>query len=43
MPNFIYLEVEPLEAYEFITGAMSRGEFRFNVIRDWISSHLRSI
>lgn len=41
--NGSYLEVEPVAAYEFIVGAMSRGEFRFSVIRDWISSHLKSL
>jgi death on curing protein len=37
------LEVNPLEAYNFITEAMSKGEFRFDLIRDWISSHLKSL
>jgi death-on-curing protein len=39
--NGFYLEVNPLEAYNFISEAMSKGEFRFNRIRDWISSHLK--
>jgi death-on-curing protein len=41
--NGSYLEVNPLEAYNFITKAMSKGEFRFDRIRDWISSHLKSL
>jgi death on curing protein len=41
--NGFYLEVGPLEAYSFITEAMSKGEFRFDRIRDWISSHLKSL
>ena len=41
--NGFCLEVNPLEAYNFITKAMSKGEFRFDRIRDWISSHLKSL
>jgi death-on-curing protein len=41
--NGSYLEVEPFAGYQFITGAMSTGEFRFGAIRDWISSHLKSL
>jgi death-on-curing protein len=41
--NGSYLEVNPLEAYSFISEAMSKGEFRFDRIRDWISSHLKSL
>jgi death on curing protein len=41
--NGSYLEVDLLEAYSFITGAMSKGEFRFDLIRDWISAHLKSL
>lgn len=41
--NGFYLEVNPLEAYNFISEAMSKGEFRFDRIRDWISSHLKSL
>ena len=26
-----------------ITGAMSKGEFRFEAIRDWISAHLKRL
>lgn len=41
--NGFYLEANPSEAYNFITEAMSKGEFRFDRIRDWISSHLKSL
>jgi death-on-curing protein len=41
--NGFYLEVNPLEAYKFIVEAMSKGEFRFDRIRDWISSHVKSL
>jgi death on curing protein len=41
--NGFYLEVNPLEAYNFITEAISKSEFRFDRIRDWISSHLKSL
>jgi death on curing protein len=41
--NGFYLEINPSEAYSFISDAMSKGEFRFDPIRDWISSHLKSI
>jgi death-on-curing protein len=41
--NGFCLEVNPLEAYNFITEAISKGEFRFDRIRYWISSHLKSL
>lgn len=41
--NGFYLEVDPLEAYNFINEAISKGAFRFDLIRDWISSHLKSL
>ena len=41
--NGFYLELEPLAGYEFITSVMSKGEFRFDNIRDWISSHLEPL
>lgn len=31
------LQVAPLEAYSFITGAMEKNAFRFPLIRDWIA------
>jgi death-on-curing protein len=36
--NGYFLDVEPSEAYKFITEAMERQEFRFPTIRDWITS-----
>jgi len=41
--NGFYLEVEPLEAYEFITQAIAGGSFTFPVIRDWISAHVQRL
>lgn len=41
--NGFCLEVDPLDAYNFISEAMTKGEFRFDRIRDWISSHLNSL
>ncbi len=41
--NGYFMDADALDAYKFITGAMSRGEFRFDAIRDWISSHLKSL
>ncbi len=37
------LEVDPLQAYHFMTEAISKGEFRFDPVCDWISSHLKSL
>lgn len=36
--NGYFLEVEPLAAYRFMSGAMDRQEFRFPLIRDWLAS-----
>ena len=36
------LEVEPLEAYEFVMRHISRGEFRFGPILEWINHHIRA-
>jgi death on curing protein len=36
--NRCLLSVDALVAYEFITGAMERKEFRFPGIREWIMS-----
>jgi death-on-curing protein len=41
--NGYCLEVDPSEAYKFMTEAVSKGKFRFDLIRDWISSHLKSL
>lgn len=41
--NGFYLEVDALQAYKFITHTMSRGEFRFDRIRDSISENIQSL
>src|SRR3989441_13022690 len=41
--NGFYLEVKGLETHKFIMGAMSKGEFRFGVIDDWISAHVKPL
>ena len=41
--NGFHLEVEPLEAYDFITQAIAGGSFTFSVIRDWISAHAQRL
>ena|SRR5438128_2312444 len=39
--NGFYLDVDPLPAHDFITQAIDKGQFRFGLILDWISSHLK--
>lgn len=39
--NGFYIEVDALEAYEFIVGSMERHEFRFPQILDWIRQDLK--
>jgi death-on-curing protein len=41
--NGHYLDVESGSGYRFIAGALSRGEFRFALIRDWIAGHLKNL
>jgi death-on-curing protein len=41
--NGHYLDVEPLEAHEFITKAMEKNEFGFPTIRDWIAAVVRPL
>jgi death-on-curing protein len=41
--NGYFLDVEPLEAHEVITEAMERKDFRFPMIRDWITSKAKSL
>jgi len=41
--NGFFLEVKGQAANEFIRGSMKRGEFRFNVIRQWISAHAKPL
>ena len=35
------LEARPLAAYEFMMQSISRGEFRFGPILEWINNHIR--
>src|SRR6476660_5046408 len=35
------LEVKPLEVYEFMMQSIAKGEFRFGVILEWITNHIR--
>jgi death on curing protein len=41
--NGYFLDVEPLEAQKVITEAMERKDFRFPLIRDWITSKVKSL
>jgi death-on-curing protein len=41
--NGRYIEVEPLDGYEFIAGSMARSEFRFAQILDWILTRTRPL
>ncbi|MGE5205428.1 MAG: type II toxin-antitoxin system death-on-curing family toxin [Chlamydiota bacterium] len=41
--NGFCLEVQSLEAYDFITQAIAAGSFTFSVIRDWISAHVQRL
>ena len=36
--NCYFLDVDPLEAYNFITNAMGKKEFRLPQIREWITA-----
>lgn len=39
--NGKYLEVDADSAYKFIIEALSRGQFRFPAIREWLAAHAR--
>ena len=41
--NGSYLEVESISAHKFITGAMEKGEFRFEGIHAWITTHAKAL
>lgn len=41
--NGHYLDVESKPAHDFITDKIARGEFRFDLIRDWISEVMRPL
>ena len=36
--NGYFLDLDALDAYRFIIGAMERKEFRFALVRDWLRS-----
>jgi len=37
------LEVDPLDAYDFMIQAIVKGEFRFGPILAWINTHIRAL
>src|SRR5580700_6407601 len=41
--NGFYIEVEVSDGYTFIDGSMSRHEFRFVQILDWIRQHIKPV
>ena len=41
--NGFYLDVDPSQAHDLITQALDRSAFRFNLIREWISSCLKPL
>ena len=41
--NGCFLEVQAASAYKFIVESMGKGEFRFGLILEWISSRMRSL
>ena len=41
--NGYYLQVDPIPAHNFITVAIAKGEFRFGLILDWISSNIKPL
>jgi death-on-curing protein len=41
--NGFYIEVDALDAYEFVYGSMDRHEFRFAKILEWIREHMKPL
>jgi death on curing protein len=41
--NGFTIEADPLATYTFITDSMAQGKFRFPLILDWISAHLKPL
>src|ERR1700723_1907652 len=39
--NRLYIEVEGVDGYTFIDGSISRQEFRFAQILDWLRQHIK--
>ncbi len=41
--NGFDLDVDPLEAYDFLIEAIATGRFRFGVILEWLNSHVSPV
>ncbi len=41
--NGCYLDVEAKSTHDFITDTIARNQFRFDLIRDWISAVMRPL
>jgi death-on-curing protein len=41
--NGFFLDVDSPDGHDFIDGSLERHEFRFNLIVDWISQHVKSL
>jgi death-on-curing protein len=41
--NGLYIKVEALDGYAFIDGSISRQEFRFTQILDWLRKHIKPL
>ena len=41
--NGFYLEIDPVAAHRFITGAITKRKFRIGEIREWINEHCRRL
>jgi death-on-curing protein len=37
------LKVDPLRAYEFVSGAIAKGKFRFPQILQWLNAHMAEL
>ena len=41
--NGFYIDVDAVDAHEFIDGSMERHEFRFGRILDWVREHVKPL
>jgi death on curing protein len=41
--NGFDLDLDPSEAYDFVTGALANGKFHFSEILEWIKSHIANV
>jgi death-on-curing protein len=41
--NGYFIDVEPLTAHKFIVESLEKSEFRFGVIRDWLTSRSKPL